>query len=602
MNNMNIPYTEEEWAKIQAYQEARKERLMRERKDLQNRAKSIIQPRRKETACDFLARSLLEVTPLEFYTSIFRGYLDIPDEMNPGAYTGIVIEKLPKKDNENKKGPKAHRYSVTDGFVELLNLIETSDNFCLMSPISYAGKQRKKENARYLFALAIDLDSLLYEKGEPDGAYNLFYQMAQEILPQPTYLVSSGTGIHVYYVFDEPIPLYRSNVRTLEAVRKQIVKLLWNPYVTADYKKEDIQWESLWQGFRVVGTKTKSGNICRAFRFGNGDTVSFNYLCSFIDRKSDPKLKPMPKHSYLEMKTKWPDWTKRHFDSNGRPLKHQIKKYWVCDRAVYDWFLNRITKEVQPKHRYHSLMCLAAYALKCDVSYEEFEKDCWDLFDIYEERTIDEENHWKKSDVESALKSYKQESLKGISVDAVAAYSGIEIKKNKRNGRKQKVHLEIARSTKKIIKENEGLVEGRPPKKEIVQQWRKEHPNGKKADCIRDTGLDKKTVYKWWSGENVKVIQKTPKDNQKQNQTSQINYDEMVQVFIKDLIEGASAADIVSKVTDPNANDKERAAVQSFVEATQRTIKNILVQNGKIEDDQKNDKKIENATNSTEII
>ena len=98
-----IPYTEEEWAKIQSYQEARKERLQRERKDLQDRARSIIQPRRKETACDFLARSLPEVTPLEFYTSIFRGYLDIPDEMNPGAYTGIVIEKLPKKDNEIKK-------------------------------------------------------------------------------------------------------------------------------------------------------------------------------------------------------------------------------------------------------------------------------------------------------------------------------------------------------------------------------------------------------------------------------------------------------------------------------------------------------------------
>lgn len=22
---------------------------------------------------------------------------------------------------------------------------------------------------------------------------------------------------------------------------------------------------------------------------------------------------------------------------------------------------------------------------------------------------------------------------------------------------------------------------------------------GKKADCIRDTGLDKKTIYKWWN-------------------------------------------------------------------------------------------------------
>ena len=34
--------------------------------------------------------------------------------------------------------------------------------------------------------------------------------------------------------------------------------------------------------------------------------------------------------------------------------------------------------------------------------------------------------------------------------------------------------------------------------KDIVQQWRLEHPDGRKADCIRDTGLNKRTVYKWW--------------------------------------------------------------------------------------------------------
>ena len=40
---------------------------------------------------------------------------------------------------------------------------------------------------------------------------------------------------------------------------------------------------------------------------------------------------------------------------------------------------------------------------------------------------------------------------------------------------------------------------GRKPKKEIVQKWRLEHPDGKKVDCIRDTGLTKPTVYKWWN-------------------------------------------------------------------------------------------------------
>ena len=39
---------------------------------------------------------------------------------------------------------------------------------------------------------------------------------------------------------------------------------------------------------------------------------------------------------------------------------------------------------------------------------------------------------------------------------------------------------------------------GRPDKEMIVCEWRHNHPDGKKADCIRDTGLSKPTVYKWW--------------------------------------------------------------------------------------------------------
>lgn len=46
--------------------------------------------------------------------------------------------------------------------------------------------------------------------------------------------------------------------------------------------------------------------------------------------------------------------------------------------------------------------------------------------------------------------------------------------------------------------EDEYKNNGRPKKQEIVIKWRFAHPSGRKADCIRDTGLDKKTVYKWW--------------------------------------------------------------------------------------------------------
>lgn len=35
-------------------------------------------------------------------------------------------------------------------------------------------------------------------------------------------------------------------------------------------------------------------------------------------------------------------------------------------------------------------------------------------------------------------------------------------------------------------------------KKLTVFRWRQKHPEGRKADCVRDTGLTKPTVYKWW--------------------------------------------------------------------------------------------------------
>lgn len=39
---------------------------------------------------------------------------------------------------------------------------------------------------------------------------------------------------------------------------------------------------------------------------------------------------------------------------------------------------------------------------------------------------------------------------------------------------------------------------GRPSAQDRVYEWRKQNPEGRKADCHRDTGLDPKTIRKWW--------------------------------------------------------------------------------------------------------
>ncbi|MBV4152159.1 hypothetical protein, partial [Holdemanella biformis] len=77
----------------------------------------------------------------------------------------------------------------------------------------------------------------------------------------------------------------------------------------------------------------------------------------------------------------------------------------------------------------------------------------------------------------------------------------IRIEKNKRNGRKQEQHIKIMNAIRDIEHPNGSWInkEGAPTKQSTVQKWRSEHPEGKKADCIRDTGLTKPTVYKWWN-------------------------------------------------------------------------------------------------------
>lgn len=119
--------------------------------------------------------------------------------------------------------------------------------------------------------------------------------------------------------------------------------------------------------------------------------------------------------------------------------------------------------------------------------------------------TEDEDNHFTEYDVLCALRTYHIPTEKAYrrKIEYISQKTGIELKANKRNGRRQSLHLKIARANRDILCEERGKIDwregnGRKPKKEIVLEWREIHPEGKPKDCIADTGLSKNTVYKWW--------------------------------------------------------------------------------------------------------
>lgn len=428
-----------------------------------------------------------EIDYVDFYRDIFpEGSFEKRGVYEDGKYNGIAV-------SIQKGEKKAKRLTVTDD-LEAIDEMAMTDAFCLMSPISYAGKSRKSTNARFMYALAIDLDGM-----ETLEQWHFFIKQVEQGhdmlsfiwgLPKPTYLVSSGTGIHIYYAFQKPIPLFRNIVEQLEVLKRRLTWQAWTQGASSLH--DNVQYESLFQGFRVVGTVTKKGDRCRAFKVGNKITVE--YLNYFVPEEY--RVKTFVYQSTLSLakaKERYPEWYQK------RIVEKRPKSTWVCKKDLYDWWIRKLSAGAEQGHRYWCIMTLATYAKKCGVSREELEEDAYGLIPLMNTKG----DPFTEDDVLHALEAFT-DSYITYPIDTIVKRTGIQIEKNKRNGRKRKEHIKLMNYIRDEINENKGWREGngRPKgssrERKIVEEWRKQHPKGKKVDCIRETGLSKPTVYKWW--------------------------------------------------------------------------------------------------------
>lgn len=430
-----------------------------------------------------LESSFAEISYLDFYRDIFpEGAFEEKGVYEDGKYNGIVVAI-------GKGEKRAKRFTVTDD-LDVIEERALSGDFCLMSPISYAGKSRKSENARFMYAMAIDLDGMETLK----QWYFFIHQIDHGLemrsfvwgLPRPTYLVSSGTGLHLYYVFEKPVPLFKNIVKQLEVLKKRITWQAWTQGASSLVDK--VQYESLFQGFRMVGTITKNGARCRAFKVG--EKISVEYLNQFVPDEYQVKSFVYQSDLRLEdAKKKYPEWYQKRI-VEGRP-----KQTWTCKRDLYEWWIRKLSAGAEQGHRYWCIMTLATYAKKCGVSREELEEDAYGLIPLMNTKG----DEFTEDDVLHALEAFT-DSYITYPIHTIVIRTGIPIEKNKRNGRKQEQHLQLARGIRELKgKMGENVAGGgRPDKAKVIEEWRECHPEGKKADCIRETGLSKPTVYKWW--------------------------------------------------------------------------------------------------------
>ena len=316
-------------------------------------------------------------------------------------------------------------------------------------------------------------------------------------LPQPTFLVMSGTGLHIYYVFDEPIELYPNIKLQLKKLKYDLTFKIWEYKATSQEKQ--IQYQSINQGFRMVGSvNNKYGLKVKAFK--TGDKVSLSYINRYVDEKENMVDINRPfrptEYTLEEAKEKFPDWHQRVVVE-----KNRNQKKWHIKRDLYDWWL-RQSHKVKGGHRYFYLMCMVIYAVKCDIPKDEVEEDMYEKFE--ELRKIEHSNPLEEEDIISALETYDRQYY-NFKIDDIEKLTDIRIDRNKRNYRKQKVHLMGARSIQEINdkvnntnwREGNGRPKGSGTKEELVKEYIKNNPNYSPTEIARNLGISRTTVYKY---------------------------------------------------------------------------------------------------------
>ncbi|HEY4543357.1 MAG TPA: HTH domain-containing protein [Tissierellaceae bacterium] len=434
-----------------------------------------------------------EVEGEEFYRYIF------PNNQDQGELSGdfskpnaVYLYKDHKDEGTDRQ--LRRRIMLNDTWENDYKEFIENNPMTLCSGLSYRGRTNRLAHAQHMNALVFDLDCV-----GKDELLTLFLRMGQEPglrrLPQPTFLVMSGTGLHIYYVFDAPIELYPNIKLQLKKLKYDLTFKIWEYKATSQEKQ--IQYQSINQGFRMVGSvNNKYGFKVKAFK--TGDRVSLSYINRYVDEKENMVdiNRPFRPSEYTleEAREKFPDWYQRVVVE-----KNRNQKKWHIKRDLYDWWL-RQSHKVKGGHRYFYLMCMVIYAVKCDIPKDEVEEDMYDKFE--ELRKIEHSNPLEEGDIISALETYDRQYY-NFKIDDIEKLTDIRIERNKRNYRKQEQHLQIARSTQKIIdpdenwRNHEGRPKGSSTKEELVKEYIKINPDHSPTEIAKNLGISRTTVYKY---------------------------------------------------------------------------------------------------------
>lgn len=480
--------------------------------------------------------------PLAFYRDVFpEGFLqerwaegERRSEFD-GKPNAIALKFGPKARKQLVKGKKVdvpviERLTVTDDLEGVSALVKASiaENAPVyMAPVSWYGRNNKAANARFLHAFAVDLDGVTPVKlGSVLKQMRNGHDPANEkwvSMPQASYIVMSGRGLHLYYLLDRPVPLVPAVVPFLQQLKRRLTDVVWTDYTSED-GNEGRQYQGIYQGFRMPGTTTrlnghgvdaKDANKYEALAFmyapggaSEPQRVTLDYLVDYCGIRG----KEIPGELYriletkggrtpiAEAKERWPEWYER------RVVQGEEKEGYDTNRGAYQSWLSRIEGEAVVHGRYFAVLALVAYAVKCNVPLKELEKDAYGLVPVLDKLSDDPGNRFTDYDVACALSAYGSNDLRFWKNEYMCRRAKIAPHENKHNGRPQGEHLKIARFARDLNYDELGgwgNKNGAPTKRDEIRAYAAEHPDASRSAIAKALGVSRTTVIKWLKPDRV---------------------------------------------------------------------------------------------------
>lgn len=456
-----------------------------------------------------------EVNPFTFYETLFS---------DKDIYTDTCIVSY----GSNEKMPlvKSNPIEKTTKTLTIEEMITSSVDYgnVYVAPATFFRNCNITKCLKSLYAIVVDFD------GDKKGvSVDLLKWLLERIneneddLLSPTFVTNSGKGLHLFWVFEKPVPMFNENKRTMSELYKAIHQKL------ADYNAKP-QKHHFAQAYRVVGSRTKLNKTTTAFKTGEVLPVEtllkdFGIEKNLIWSEGKKKEKMEPSESMLKLannientlgvvcenKDDWA-YVHKYIAENKKAFSkmfklNQSKRFRKNDGTGWGtplWYAtmkDRIIKDTPEGNRYTSLMALTVIGYKCNIPFETVKKDIDEIIIKWQMRPKSFEVRFH-DEYRDRIDNMYSEKFKKVRKVQLEEWLGFKMtSSSRRNGRPQKQHLRLARFARDMnYEDSNGWTnkKGAPLKKDIVQQWRLKHPDGKKADCIRDTKLNKRTVYKWW--------------------------------------------------------------------------------------------------------